>query len=197
VATQSSRRAPDTPEERQAQVTVGSVKDVLAEIGELSRMLTAGALEQNERIAAKRELFEASERMCNLMSLAIYQVDNNVGGDLQAQLAGELDRLRERLLVMGTNLMVEKLRKIGVRAEAVLREGNYPLGLAGKLDMAYSALVSNLTMLKGFDRLGDEERATIEVTKSRIVQLASIERGLGLLVDVSRDKPRRSRAIAG
>ncbi len=160
-------------------------------------MLTAGALEQNERIAAKRELFEASERMCNLMSLAIYQVDNNVGGDLQAQLAGELDRLRERLLVMGTNLMVEKLRKIGVRAEAVLREGNYPLGLAGKLDMAYSALVSNLTMLKGFDRLGDEERATIEVTKSRIVQLASIERGLGLLVDVSRDKPRRSRAIAG
>ena len=195
--TTSSRLIPNTPEERQAILTVQSAKDVLGEIGTLSRVLSLADAEIGEKVTAKRDLFEASDRMCNLMSLALRQAENNLTGHLQAQLMRELNALRGRLISMGTALMVEKFRKIGDRVERVLREGNYPLGLSGKLAITVSGLSQNLNVLGGETRLSPEDREMIERARSRIKQLEEIERGLGLLAHVDRPEPAPRLAAAG
>jgi hypothetical protein len=183
---ESLRLDPNTPEERQAVLTVKSAKDVLGEIGALSRLLSVQNADLGERVTAKRDLFEASDRMCNLMSLALQQTEKNLTGEIQQELTKEVNALRDRLLSIGTSLMVEKLRKIGDRVESVLREGNYPIGLSGKLGMAFSNLVSNLQVLGGEERLPEADRLSIDRTRSRLKQLEDIEHGLGLLSEVDR-----------
>ncbi len=176
--------APVTREERQAAATVQSAKTVVVEIEALRKLLTDEATEKSVRKQAKRDLLEASDRLCNLMALAVYQLTNGVNSEFQGRLKAALDELRGRLLDMGTNLMLEKLEKIHDRAETVLAGGAYPLGLANRLDRAYSAIVGNLHTLGALDRLEDKSRTLVEGTGREIKNLAAVEAKLGVLSDM-------------
>lgn len=183
------RLALNTREERYAAATVRSAQQVLEEIELLRRRLNDGALSASSRRQAKGDLLEASERLCNLMALAVYQITHGVNIELQGRLKEMLDGLRDRLLDMGIHLMVEKLEKIHDRAEAVLRGGGYPIGLAARLDQAFANIVGNLRTLHALERLGDKDRQLIDQTSAEIKTLSEIEEKLGVLVELDDDGP--------
>src|ERR1700761_2681019 len=147
--------APTTAEERQAMAAVTEKRGVYGDIQALAEILRETWRPQPQRVDAKHALLHASERLCNLMSLALYQLENNTQGPLRDRLKAELDDLKNRLMAMSARLMVEKLEKIEKRASEVLSERDYPLGLAGKLDLAFANLMSNLKVLGGAERLGE------------------------------------------
>jgi len=183
--------APTTAEERQAMATVTATREVYGEIQALAEILRETWRPQPQRVDAKHALLHASERLCNLMSLAVYQLDNNTSGPLRDRLKGELDDLKNRLMSMSAKLMVEKLEKIDKRAAEVLRERDYPLGLAGKLDIAFANLMSNLKVLGGPERLGDRVPELVAKTETSLQSLSEIERKLGIMVDLPNPKKRR------
>jgi hypothetical protein len=174
-----------TREERQVAITVQSAQDVLREIEGLRTVLSDDAQPQQSRVDAKHDMLEASERLCNLMGLAVYQIANTLNGEFQGRMKASLDNLRGRLLDMGTNLMVEKLEKIRDRAETVLEGRSYPIGLAAKLDMAYSGIVDNLKTLGALDRMGDDQKDLVSNTEKDIRTLADIEKGLGVMDEMA------------
>jgi len=183
--------APTTAEERQAMATVTATREVYGEIRGLAEILKETWRPQPQRVEAKHALLHASERLCNLMALAMYQLDNNTQGPLRDRLKGELDELKGRLMSMSTKLMVEKLEKIDKRAVEVLRDRDYPLGLAGKLDIAFANLMANLKVLGGPERLGSNIPELVAKTETNLQSLAEIEKKLGIMVNMSRGKPRR------
>ena len=188
---QRAALAPATAEERQAMATVTATREVYGEIQALAEILRETWRPQPQRVDAKHALLHASERLCNLMSLALYQLENNTSGALRERLTGELDDLKNRLMSMSAKLMVEKLEKIDKRAEEVLRERDYPIGLAGKLDIAFANLMSNLKVLGGPERLGDRVPELVAKTETDLQSLSEIEKKLGVMVDVSNVKKRR------
>ena len=182
---------PTTAEERQAMATVTATREVYGEIQALAEILRETWRPQPQRVDAKHALLHASERLCNLMSLALYQLENNTSGALRDRLKGELDDLKNRLMSMSAKLMVEKLEKIDKRAEEVLRERDYPIGLAGKLDIAFANLMANLKVLGGPERLGDRVPELVAKTETDIQSLSEIEKKLGVMIDVPNVKRRR------
>jgi hypothetical protein len=181
---------PASPEERQAAATVASARTVVAEIDLLRQRLSDASLPVERRRQAKYDLAEASDRLCNLMALAVYQLTNGVHGQFQDRLRSILDGLRNRLLEMSTRLMLEKVQRIHDRAGDVLEGGAYPLGLATRLNQAFSSIVSNLTTLGAFERLSEKERTLIEQTTTDIRSLAAIESRLGVLDEIGNDDPK-------
>ncbi len=180
---------PNTPEERQAALTAQSAKDVLSEIDYLRRLLSADGQSKTLKRRAQADLEEASERLCNLLALAVYQISNSVQGELKDRLKAVVGEVRRRLLDMGTNLMIEKLRKIHDCAATVLTGSGYPIGLASKLEYAYAAIVENLTGLYGLERLSQADQQLIEQTAGLLGKLAEIENGLGILSDIEGPRP--------
>lgn len=181
---------PSTAEERQAMATVNATRDVYAEIEKLAAFLKETWRPQPQRVDAKHALVHASERLCNLMSLAFYQLENNTQGQLREQLEAELDALKGRLMSMSARLMVEKLEKIDKRAEEVLANKDYPIGLSGKLDIAFANLMANLKVLGGAERLGDKIPDLVAKTEGDLQSLSEIEKKLGVMVDIPTRKRR-------
>jgi hypothetical protein len=124
------------------------------------------------------------------MGLAIYQIDNNISGALRTQLQGNLDALRDRLMGLGARLMVEKLEKIDKRAASVLQEQDYPIGLAGKLDMMFANLMVNLKVLGGAERFGEQVPDLVTKTETDLKSLGDMERRLGVMREVPAARPR-------
>ncbi len=181
---------PNTAEERQAMATVEATHQVYGEIDKLAGFLKETWRPQPQRIDAKHALVHASERLCNLMSLAFYQLENNTQGSLRERLEGELNQLKDRLMSMSARLMVEKLEKIDKRAEEVLGKGDYPIGLSGKLDIAFANLMANLKVLGGAERLGESIPDLVAKTEGDLQSLSEIEKKLGVMVDIPARKRR-------
>jgi hypothetical protein len=187
------KKKPDSlsPEERQTAATVQSAREVLVEIDRARKILSDEKAPTETRRAAKRDMLEGSERLCNLMALAVYQITTGVETEFKGRMKASLDGLRDRLLDMGTNLMLEKLGKIHERAESVLEGHAYPVGLAARLDTAYSGIVDNLKTLGALDRLEQKDQGMVAETRQNIKTLAEIEQGLGVLDDMDQPAPLR------
>jgi hypothetical protein len=186
---------PNTPEERQTALTVQSALNVLAELDRLGRLLATQGIGKEVRRRAKADLGEASERLCNLMALALYQISHMGAGPLQQRLSSQIDRLRSRLLVMGSQVMVEKLQKLYGWARSVDGNAGYPLGLASKLNHAYAAIVEGLRIVKGGE-LSAAEQQLIDATGAEIARLSAIEERIGVLVNIDRYRPARRAPVA-
>lgn len=188
---EQAKTAPQSAEERHAMATVYSTREVYGEIEKYAEMLKENWRPVDERVEAKRALAYASERLCNLMSLAIYQVDNCPETPLRARLNQDLEDLKSKLMGLGARLMVEKLEKIDKRAVEVLEDRDYPLGLAGKLDIIFANLMSNLRVLGGADRLGEAVPELVNKTENDLKSLNEIEKKLGVMVEMPVSKSRR------
>jgi hypothetical protein len=81
--------------------------------------------------------------------------------------------------------MLEKLEKIRDRAETVMEGRSYPIGLAAKLDFAYSGIVDNLKTLGALDRMEAEQKNLVDGTGKEIRALAEIEQGLGVMDEMA------------
>jgi hypothetical protein len=188
--TDEQKILPVTPEQRQACATTAATRQVYDEIEKLSAVIKETGRPMAERVDAKYALVNASERLCNLMALAEDQLETHTTGDLREQLRGNLLALRERLMGLGGRLMVEKLEKIDKRAETVLHERDYPIGLAGKLDITFGNLMSHLNVLGGPERMGDGVPTLVAKTRSDINNLVQIEELGGVMKDLQPDKPK-------
>jgi hypothetical protein len=184
------KASPHTAEERQAIATVHATHEVYGEIEKLAEILKENWRPLPERAEAKHLLGQASERLCNLMALALYQMDN-VRSDLHQRLSQELENLKSKLMGLGARLMVEKLEKIDKRAEEVLEDRDYPIGLAGKLDLAFANLMANLKVLGGPERLGDKVPDLVAKTETDLKSLGEIEERLGVMIELKSKKPKR------
>ncbi|MBF0373644.1 MAG: hypothetical protein HQL39_09515 [Alphaproteobacteria bacterium] len=176
--------SPDTPEERQAVITLRSAKEVAAELEVWRERLRLAEGDGQRERQVKEALFEASERMCNLMALAVYQISSSVETEFRRHLQAGLDELRGRLQEMGVGLMVEKIRRIGDRADGVLKGAPYPLGLATRLQGTLSTLKTNLNALGGLENLPQAERAMVQSTGKAVDRLVDLEDKLGILASL-------------
>ncbi|MBF0391760.1 MAG: hypothetical protein HQL38_03675 [Alphaproteobacteria bacterium] len=176
--------SPDTPEERQAAITLRSAKEVAAELEVWRERLRLAEGDGPRERQVKEALFEASERMCNLMALAVYQISSSVETEFRRHLQAGLDELRGRLQEMGVGLMVEKIRRIGDRADGVLKGAPYPLGLATRLQGTLATLKTNLNALGGLDNLPQAERAMVQSTGKAVDRLVDLEDKLGILASL-------------
>jgi hypothetical protein len=171
--------------------TILSMRDVYGEILKLAEIIKDADQPMPRRNDAKHALSHASERLCNLMALSVYQLDNLHKGQVHAQLTQELEEFRSRLVGLGTKLVVEKLEKLDKRAEEVLKDSNYPIGLSGKLEIAFANLMDNMGVLGGADRLGDKVPDLVAKTETDIKSLNEMEKNIGALDDVQLSKSRR------
>jgi hypothetical protein len=188
---EQAKTAPQSAEERHAITTVYSTREVYGEIEKYAEILKENWRPVDERIDAKHALTHASERLCNLMALAIYQTDNCPEGPLRSRLQQDLDELKSKLMGLGARLMVEKLEKIDKRAVEVLEDRDYPIGLAGKLDIIFANLMSNVRVLGGADRLGEAVPELVNKTENDLKSLNEIEKKLGIMVEMPAPKSRR------
>lgn len=178
---------PASAEERQAASTLKAAKVVASEIETLKNVVRDERRPGTERQGAKDALFEATERLCNIMGLAVFQLSASLSTEFQHTLSEGFRELRQRLLHMGVHLMVERIDKIHKRAAAVLQGEAYPIGLAMRLRAAYVELTNNLTSLQAESMLGDEQRQLILNTSGMIDRLAEIEERLGMIIELDDD----------
>ena len=183
-----AKAPPPTNEERQAIGTVQAIHDVYGEITKLAAILKDNSCPMEHRNDAKHALSHASERLCNLMALSHYQLDNLPKHQVHEQLTKELDEFRGRLVGLGSKLVVEKLEKLDKRAEAVLQEKDYPIGLSGKLEVAYANLMDNLGVLGGPTALGEKVSDLVAKTDADIKSLGEMEQKIGALGEIRSGK---------
>lgn len=175
-------------EEQQAANTLGAAKAVATEIEALKNRVRDEARPARERQEAKAALFDATERMCNIMALAVFQLSASLSADFQSKLAEGFQELRQRLLHMGVHMMVERVDKIHKRANAVLKGEGYPIGLAMRLHAAYVELTNNLKTMGGDIVLTEEQQQLVLNTASMINKLAAIEEQIGMVSELGHDE---------
>ena len=175
--------------ERQAASTLQSAREVVAEIEGHRNLLADQGQSTEMRRYAKRELVEASERLCNLMALTIEQIAN--GGDVEFhnRLKDAVDELRGRLLDMSTKLLIEKMAKIQQRADEVLKDGGYPIGLSSKLEHAYAGILHNMGTLGALNKLGEKDRSLVDDTAKSLKTLTENENKLYTLSHLKEQSP--------
>ncbi len=177
-----------TAEEEQAAHTLRAAKEVASEIEALKNLVRDESRSAWDRREAKTELFDALERMCNIMALAVFQLSASIGSDFTARLTEGFDELRKRLMQMGVHLLVDRIDKINKRAGDVLEGQNYPIGLAATLHRTYVDLTNNLTALGAEAALSEPQQKLLLDTAGMISKLAAIEERIGMVMDLSPDR---------
>lgn len=186
----SSRRdqlRPVSAEERQAAHTLKAAKEVAVEIERLKHRIRDEQAAGRDRQQARSQLFDATERLCNLMALAMFQLTSTLSGDFAALMNAGFKEVRHRLMHMGIHLMVERIAKIHERADDVLNGGAYPVGMAMRLRSAYVEMTNNLKALQAESTLSEDQQTMILDTAAMINKLASLEEQIGMVLELSQN----------
>ncbi len=178
---------PVSAEERQAAHTLKAAKEVATEIERLKNRIRNERAAARERQEARIGLFDATERLCNLMGLAMFQLTSTLSGDFASMLNEGFREVRHRLMHMGAHLMVERIEKIHERAEEVVKGGAYPVGMAMRLRAAYVELTNNLRALQAESMLTEDQQTMVLNTAAMINKLAVLEEQIGMILDLSQD----------
>lgn len=181
------RLRPVSAEERQAAHTLKAAKEVAFDIERLKNRVRDEAAPARERQVARGQLFEATERLCNLMALAMFQLTSTLDGDFAGMLNEGFKQVRHRLMHMGVHLMVERLQKMHERADIVVKGGAYPVGMAMRLRAAYVEMTNNLKALQAESVLTEEQQTMILDTAAMINKLAALEEQIGMVLELSQN----------
>jgi hypothetical protein len=187
---QADRGRPVSPEERQAASTLKAAKEVAVEIERLKNRIRNDGASARLRQEARADLFEATERLCNLMALAMFQLTSRLSSDFASVLNQGFQEVRHRLMHMGVHLMVERLEKVHERAREVVDGGAYPVGMAMRLHAVYVELTNNLTALQAESMLTEEQQKLILDTAAMLNKLAGLEEHIGMVLELSQDPER-------
>lgn len=184
---QREKLRPISPEERQAEHTLKAAKEVATEIESLKHRIRNNRAPIRERQDARLQLFEATERLCNLMGLAMFQLTSSLSGDFATMMNEGFKEVRHRLMHMGIHLMVERIQKIHERAAEVVDGGAYPVGMAMRLRSAYVELTNNLAALQAQAMLNEDQQTMILDTAAMINKLAAFEEQIGMIMELSQN----------
>ena len=150
------------PHETRALMALRAARSVAAEID---------VLRQRNR---RGELVDAVDRLGNLISLAVIQINEAADADLRARFGEALDEVQRHLYQVHFNQLSATLNEIQAHAATALAECDYRLGLASRLESEYHRVISGLVAMGGVQVLGDQLKS-LETTASYLRELADIE----------------------
>jgi len=159
------------PNETRAVMALQAARSVAAEIETM-----------RERNRRDRDLVDAVERLCNLISLAVIEINEAADADLRARFGEALDEVQRRLFQVHFNQLSAKLTEIHQDARAALSEQDYRLGLAARLESEYHTVINGLIAMGGVQVLGVQLKS-LEATAADLRELAEIELRVFRLVD--------------
>jgi hypothetical protein len=170
------------PREAKAIHTLMSAKDVARDVERLRHRLADPHLPPAQALRDKAEMNDALSRLCNLISLAIAEINENVGEQFRQHFDMLLGEVRGRLLQMNFHHMLERLVDIRNQAQDALKTQEYRMGLAARLDRAYADVVEHLVAMGATEGNGLEARFLDEITED-LRTLAEIEVRVFKLID--------------
>jgi len=182
---------PETGPERQASMTLSGATAVLKEIDSYKKMLLRKNLVPEERRSSQARLIDASERLCNLMALALHQLSGSGNAEFMARFGSALQEIQSKLVEMGTNLMIQKIEQIQSRCDAIVsgREP-YPIGLSRRMGQKFSEIRYNLSTL-GIDEENDPILAELlTLTREGLEHLARLDEEAGMTNELP-ERPNR------
>ena len=183
MALPGSSYEPVGPREKKAIQTLLSAKAVAREVEDLRRRLADPMMAPEQAPRRAAELNDALSRLCNLISLALAEINETAGEQFRLRFDLLLDEVRGRLLQMNFHQMLERLVGIREQAQDALKSNVYRLGLAMRLEVAYADVVDNLVAMGATEELGLEARFLGEITTA-IKALAEIEVRVFKLLDL-------------
>lgn len=176
---------PISPEERQAAHTLKAAKEVAIEIERLKNRIRDESAPARDRQEARTRLFEATERLCNLMGLAMFQLTSTLSGEFAQMMNEGFREVRHRLMHMGVHMMIERIQKIHAQAEEVVDGGAYPIGMAMRLHATYVEMTGNLKALQADSLLTEDQQVLILDTAAMLNKLAALEENIGMILELS------------
>ena len=183
MALPGSSYEPVGPREKKAIQTLLSAKAVAREVEDLRRRLADPMMAPEQAPRRAAELNDALSRLCNLISLALAEINETAGEQFRLRFDLLLDEVRGRLLQMNFHQMLERLVGIREQAQDALKSNVYRLGLPMRLEVAYADVVDNLVAMGATEELGLEARFLGEITTA-IKALAEIEVRVFKLLDL-------------
>ncbi len=160
-----------------------SAKAVAQEVETFRHRLTNPRLAPAEAARCAAAMNEALSRLCNLISLALAEINETASDQFRLRFDLLLDEVRGRLLQMNFHQMLERLAGIRDQAREALQSNVYRLGLSYRLEVAYADVVDNLVAMGATEELGLEARFLTEVIDA-IKTLAEIEVRVFKLLDL-------------
>ncbi len=167
-----------------------SAKKVAEEVEVFRRGLNNPRLSHAETERYTAEMNEALSRLCNLISLAIANINQTVDEQFRLSFDILLDEVRSRLLQMNFHLIQERLESIRNQVEEALHDPVYRLGLSDRLARSYDDAVNMLTAMGETADLGLAPQF-LENIIGQIRELSAIEIRVFKLVDFDASPPPR------
>lgn len=136
-----------------------------------------------ERRAARAEVIEAAERLCNLVDLVSFWC-GRVSPEVSAGLRTALDELRAKFHAVGARLVSDRLDAME-RLYGPMAAGRapFPLGLSERYRAAMHRVDSVVQGLGGADTLPAEARDKLAAAARLGAQVAALERRVGSFED--------------
>ncbi|CCG43021.1 hypothetical protein [Magnetospirillum molischianum] len=143
------------------------------------------------------ELEDATSRLSNLISLAIAEINHSSDSKFRNHFDALLTEVRGRWVRLHLKKIAARLAYIDRQATDTLSSGIYRLGLARRLEAAYSEVRTTLVAMGALDTPGLESTVLNDV-QDKITALAELENTTFRLLDLDRESGRqREQFIAG
>ncbi|WP_146747647.1 hypothetical protein [Paramagnetospirillum kuznetsovii] len=170
------------PAETKAIHILLSAKRVAEEVENFRRRLGDPHMAPTEARRIAADMDEALSRLCNLIGLAIANINESANEHFRQHFDLLLDEVRGRLLQMNMDQLQKRLVAIRGQVEKALKDPVYRLGLSAKLERSYDEVVNMLTAMGATEDLGLDDRFLAEIV-SDIRELAEIEIRVFKLID--------------
>ncbi|MBF0304662.1 MAG: hypothetical protein HQL41_03300 [Alphaproteobacteria bacterium] len=164
----------------QTNLVIDSAHDLAARIARMSKQLPYLG-DRSQQDLLRREIVEASERLCNLVGLAYARVEQLGGSPSQREsLAG----LRTAVVRSSGLLVVRGARRLTRDAEA-LRDGRRerPFGINVTLVRRLNNLIALVATAGGFDAIGEAAHHAIDDAMGAVRGCLALEGGWAHLAD--------------
>lgn len=168
-----------------------SAQKVAEEVELFRRSLNSPHLSQAETQRFTVEMNEALSRLCNLISLAIANINQTVDEQFRLSFDILLDEVRSKLMRMNLHLIQERLNNIRGQVEAALHDPIHRLGLSDRLARDYDDAVNMLTAMGETADLGLAPQF-LENIIGQIRELSAIEIRVFKLIDFNIHPPSRT-----
>lgn len=173
---------PIGPREAKAIQILLSAKLVAEEVEQLRHRITHPLTPEAEVEKCSAAMNDALSRLCNLITLAIANINESASEHFRLSFDVLLDEVRGRLLQMNFHQIQERLVAIRAQVEEALHDPMCRLGLSDRLEAAYGDAVNMLSAMGATEEVGLDPAFLAEII-GNIKALAAIEIRVFKLID--------------
>jgi len=162
-----------------------SARAVAEDIEQFRHHLSAPNLPPAVADRLTEELEDATSRLSNLISLAVAEVNHSADANFRDHFDALLREVRGRWVQLHLKKIAARLAYIDRQAVDTLSSGIYRLGLARRLEQAYSDVRTTLVAMDAIDSPGLESHVLDDVL-AKIAHLSELENETFRLLDLNR-----------